>query len=324
MRETVRPNRERAVFGLLRWRDWVGAVGLFALLVVSSTGALEETNRVETNSVGMEMVCIPAGEFRMGSSPAEIDSTLASMQKAKVGDWYLASPPSEGPQHRVKITRPFFMGIHEVTVGEFRKFVEGASYRTDAERDGRGGFGHRDGQWQQRPEFSWKDIGSRQDDNQAVVNVSWQDAAAFCRWLSDREGKKYRLPTEAEWEYACRAGQLTRFPWGDDASQLSQYAWHGANSGGVPHRVGQLKPNPFGLYDMLGNVYEYCLDLYSPEAYQDATVEDPPGPNKGKEHVVRGGSWGTNPMHCRPAFRGGDSGPGHRNQRDGFRVVRQP
>jgi formylglycine-generating enzyme required for sulfatase activity len=160
------------------------------------------------------------------------------------------------------------------------------------------------------------------DDELPVMNVSWNDAVAFCEWLTRKEGVRYRLPTEAEWEYACRAGTSTPYFWGDDDARRDAHAWSAANAGPGPHPVGRLRPNAWGLYDTNGNVYEYCSDLWSPTAYQAGLLVDPAGPTLGDEIVVRGASWGTRAIHCRSAFRG--SAPkDHRNRRDGFRVVRE-
>ena len=144
---------------------------------------------VETNSLGMQLVLIPPGVFWMGSSQSD------SYRK-----------DDELPQHRVRITRPFYFGMCEVTVGEFRRFVEAKAYQTDAERDGQGGFGWDGKAFVQKPAYTWLNAGFPQTDDHPVVNVSWNDAVAFCQWLAQEEKRAYRLPTEAEWEYACRAG----------------------------------------------------------------------------------------------------------------------
>jgi formylglycine-generating enzyme required for sulfatase activity len=235
----------------------------------------------------------------------------------------MLSPPSEGARHKVKISRPFYMGVYEVTLAEFRQFALDTNYKTEPERDGKGAYGKADGKWTQKKEFTWAKMGYDRKDNEPVVNVSWNDAVAFCEWLSKKENVKYRLPTEAEWEYACRAGNNGRYYWGDDDSKLGEYAWHGGNAGGRPHSVGEHKPNAFGLYDMLGNAYEYCSDWWTKEPYPDKEATDPTGPAAGKERVVRSASWGTDPLHLRCAFRGGSGGMAHYNQRDGFRVVRE-
>ena len=276
---------------------------------------------VRTNSIGMRLARVPAGEFMMGSTHEEADLLLKQMKEKRVHAWYQASPPGEVPRHRVKVTKPFYLGAFEVTLGQFRQFVEATGYRTDAETDGKGGDGKVNGKWTTRPAFNWKNMGYERSEDMPVVNVTWNDAVAFCAWLGKKENARYRLPTEAEWEYACRAGATGPYFWGADAER-NQFVWHGVNSAGGPHRVGELKPNAWGFYDICGNVYEYCSDWFSTNCYTVAPVEDPKGPMSGEERVVRGGSWGTDPMHCRSSFRGG-AGPTHRNMRDGFRVVRE-
>lgn len=278
-----------------------------------------------TNSIEMPLKLIPAGEFVMGSTQKEADEFLAQMKAKRVHEWYQASPPSEVPAHPVRIPKGFYLGVYETRLRDFRKFVEATGYRTDAERDGKGADGKVDGKWTTRPEFNWKNMGYDRTDDEPVVNVTWNDAVAFCDWLTKLEKAPYRLPTEAEWEYACRAGSTTRWLWGEEETQRNQYVWHGGNSGGRPHRVGELRPNAWGLFDMNGNAYEYCSDLFSTNYYASfagAIAVDPKGPLAGAEHIVRSASWGTDPMHCRSAFRGGSGSADHRNMRDGFRVVR--
>ena len=260
----------------------------------------------------------------MGSTKAESSRMLARMKKKRVSEWYQQSPPSEMPAHRVRITKPFYLRVFEVRLGDFRRFVAATKFRTDAERDGQGGDGKLDGKWTTRPEFSWNDMGFERSEDFPVVNVTWSDAVAFCGWLSETEKKHCRLPTEAEWEYACRAGMAMPLFWGNDESKRDEFAWSRGNSRGTPHPVGQLKPNAWGLYDINGNAYEYCSDWFSTNYYAsfgNSIAIDPQGPTSGTERVVRSGSWGTDPMHCRPAFRGGGGGAVHRNMRDGFRVV---
>ena len=272
------------------------------------------------NTLGMKFVRVAAGEFLMGSPPAEVETLTAELAAAKVGEWYAQSPRGEGRQRRVRITKPFLLGRHEVTLRDFRAFVTATNHRTTAETNGRGGYGLKGGRWREAPEFTWRNLGYERAGDEPVVNVSWRDAVAYCRWLSRHEGRRYRLPTEAEWEYACRAGTTTRYPWGDDAGARPQFAWTAENAKGKPQRVGSLKPNAWGLYDMLGNVYEYCGDYYSPGPFAAEPLTDPTGPKTGSARVVRGVSWGTDARHARCALRG-DAGEEHLNQRDGFRVV---
>ena len=294
---------------------------LLALLLAGcSSGPASVEDPVLRNSIGMTLYPIGAGEFLMGSSREEADAMAARMREKKITSWYPNSPASEAPPRRTRITRDFLMAIHETTLGQFRAFVEASGYKTEAERDGKGADGKRNGKWTTAPEFNWRDMGYERTDDFPVVNVTWADAVAFCAWLSKKEGRRYRLPTEAEWEYACRAGTTGRAYWGDDDAKRNEHAWTGSNSGGGPHPVGKLKPNAWGLYDMIGNAYEYCSDFFVAKPYDPAQSVDPKGPAEGKEYVVRSTSWGTDPMHARSAFRGGGS-PGHRNMRDGFRVA---
>ena len=155
--------------------------------------------------------------------------------------------------------------------------------------------------------------------------VSWDEAMEFCKKLSSMDGRTYRLPTEAEWEYACRAGTSTRYYWGDDLNynDIGHYAWYDGNSNHLVHSVGSKKPNRWGLYDMSGNVWEWCLDWYDKNAYPPIAHTDPQGPPSGSNRVLRGGRWGGGPQGCRSADRSGAS-PGCRVSGLGFRVLAVP
>ena len=257
------------------------------------------------NSIGAKFNIIPAGEFIMGSPDGE---------KGRDSD--------EGPQHRVRITKPFYMGICEVTVGQFRQFVGDSGYQTDAERNGKGGKGYQDGVLRQKPEYTWRNPGFPQSNECPVVLVSWNDALAYCKWLSDKEGKSYRLPTEAEWEYACRAGTSTQFYWGssDVESGMAKYCRYDSRS---TDAVVQKQPNAWFLYDMSGNVWEWCGDGYG-EKYDNtrSLIDDPVGPPAGLQ-VFRGGSWGNVAWHCRSASLCSRSVRARRGAL-GFRVVQRP
>ena len=159
-----------------------------------------------------------------------------------------------------------------------------------------------------------------------VEMVSWDDAQEFCRKLSElaeekEAGRRYRLPTEAEWEYACRAGSAEKYCYGDDESRLGDYAWYRKNSDGKTHQVGQKKPNAWGLYDMHGNVWEWCADWYDREYYANSPTDDPTGPSEGSFRVFRGGGplWGAGVCRsaCRPDSR---AAPGFRHFVLGLRV----
>ena len=289
----------------------------------TSTPAATVAKPEIVNSLGMKLVLIRAGNFRMGSPDSDKDARA-----------------DEKPQHRVRIKNPFYLGKFEVTRGEFRKFVTATKYRTDAEKDGQGGWGISDkngGEYAHKPEFTWRNAGFEQTDEHPVVNVSWNDAVAFCQWLSKTEGKTYRLPTEAEWEWSCRAGAIERWNCGDKEEDLKGSAnvadaslkakWAAANwamnwDDGSPFTsvVGKYKANKFGLHDMHGNVREWCSDWYDAEYYARLPITDPQGPETGSLRVYRGGSWLDRPVNCRSARRDSDS-PSHRTSYLGFRLA---
>ena len=191
------------------------------------------------------------------------------------------------------------MGVTEVTRGQFRLFVDAEGYRTEAEKDGKGGYGwnERKNTFVQNPRYTWRNAGFEQTDEHPVVNVSWNDAVAFITWMSRKERASYRLPTEAEWEYACRAGSetWTRYCFGDDGKVLGEYAWYFANAGSGTHPVGEKKPNAIGLYDMHGNVWEWCTDWFDADYYKQSPAEDPQGPKLTSLRVARGGGWHQGP-----------------------------
>ena len=273
--------------------------------------------------VSMKLVLIPAGKFQMGS---KFSAPETAKRYGGETDYY----ENEHPRHKATVTKPFYMGVYEVTRGQFEGFVSATSYKTEAEKEGRAYA--RDGKsWDAANGTSWRQPGFEQTDSHPVVCVSWNDAGGFCRWLV---GKTVRLPTEAEWEYACRAGTMTAYQWGDDpddgkgwcngtdqAFKAKSPGWPVFNwSDGYVYTspVGSFKANAFGLYDMHGNVWEWSQDWYGP--YANANVRDPQGPASGKFRVLRGGSWCLNPAGCRSASRF-RSASGNRYSRGGFRVV---
>jgi formylglycine-generating enzyme required for sulfatase activity len=231
----------------------------------------------------MKFVLIPAGRFMMGSPDSE------------------AGHQPDETQHEVTISRPFYMGISEVTQEQWQAVM-----------------GTRP--WDELVFF-------RESRTNPASCISWADATEFCKRLSAKPGQAgppFRLPTEAEWEYACRAGTTTRFYFGDDESRLGDYAWWGKNTWAVheqySHAVGQKRPNGWGLHDMLGNVCEWCSDWYGD--YSRGPVTDPAGPELGRVPVLRGGSWNDDaPENLRCADRI-DRGPGNRLGGYGFRVAR--
>ena len=291
-----------------------------------------------TNSIKMTLARIPAGEFMMGNPESNEELAKAFPQYDISRIEGLAD---EKPLHKVRITKPFYLGIHEVTIHEFKQFVADASYKTEAEGDGTGGWGYNpkiayfEGR---KPEYSWRNPGFPQDDSHPVVNVSWNDAVAFCQWLSRKEGRTYHLPTEAQWEYACRAGTTTRFHNGADPEALAKvaalndiktaalfpqwkkYAIAASDGYEFTAPVGSFQPNAFGLFDMHGNVWEWCADWYGEDYYTKSPTLDPPGPESGGVRVRRGGSWHSWPLYMRASFRNWNS-PDTRYVLVGFRVA---
>jgi len=274
------------------------------------------------DKVTLRLVLIPAGKFVMGSPATE-----------KYHD-------DNEVQHEVTISEPYYMGITHVTVDQFAAFVKATGYQTDAEKAGQSfGFEIKDGAFDLKTVngCSWRNPGFKQKGDHPVVQISWNDAQAFCDWLSKRSGKTVMLPTEAQWEYACRAGTTTAYPWGDNPDDGKGWAncADQALKKAVPNApadwtffnwddgfvftspVKSFKPNQFGLYDMIGNAWQWCSDRYGD--YDREAATDPTGPNTGSQHVLRGGSWIIFPKFCRTANRFKDD-PDTRDVDDGFRV----
>jgi len=288
--------------------------------------------RTISNPVGMELVYIEPGEFFMGTMSRE---EIAAKYGGGPGDY-----AHEQPLHWVRISEGFWMGRKEVTRGQFRRFIEQTGYKTTADVRGTGG-GMTKGGWAWVKGLNWQSAGIDQTDDHPVVQVSWFDATAFCEWLSRMEQRRYVLPTEAQWEYACRAGGETAFCWGDTMQDGKDYAnmadeatqrwinsyrdmtidispWDDGHATTAP--VGSFKPNAWGLYDMHGNACEWCSDWYDYEYYLHGEGFDPKGPPSGGHRVLRGASWVRHPRACRSASRHSIA-PTFRSVGRGFRVV---
>jgi formylglycine-generating enzyme required for sulfatase activity len=241
----------------------------------------------------------------------------------------------------VTLSKAFWMGKHEVTVGQFRKFADATGYKTDAEKGTglKGAFVLADGKGTRAEDASWKKPYFKQTDEHPVVCVSWNDARAFADWLNATDksrpaGSTYRLPTEAEWEYACRAGTTSWYQWGDDPGkgkgwcnaadatakktfpEWTVFNWDDGFLYTAP--VGSFKANAFGLHDMHGNVWEWCQDWHGD--YKEGDQMDPSGPASGERRVLRGGSWDLYPRALRSAYRDGGR-PDLRDRIAGVRVV---
>lgn len=324
-------------------KQWFVAIVIY----VAATTALAATIQ-RTNSLGMSLVLVPAGEFMMGSdeSPDAFAAAFPQYERAR-----FLKLSDEGPVHKVHITRDFYLGATEVTVGQFRRFLEASGYVPEAERDGSGGYGFNrdydpattvrgDAFEGRNPVYSWRNPGFAQSDTHPVVNVTWGDAVAMSRWLSEKEGVRYRLPTEAEWEYACRAGTRTRYASGDNPQSLlsmanvfdtdsaanwmkwSVFALSGRDGHAFTAPVASFAPNAFGLYDMHGNAWEWVADWHGDDYYAISPVDDPQGPATGNVRVRRGGSWHTWAFYARSAFRNWNS-PETRYTLLGFRLLRE-
>ena len=318
--------------GYERWRA-TGEYQEFSELVESDLPTPIPT----ANSLELKLCLIPAGEFEMGTAVEDVEEIKAT-ENWFFADFVSGRREAETPQHPVTISKPFEVSTHEVTVGQFRRFVEATGYKTITEQQGVG-YGWQNGEWQEGSAFNWQNPGFEQSDDHPVCNVSWDDAVAFCRWLSEVEGVTYRLPTEAEWEYACRAGTSTLFSTGDDPNSLHGTAnladatlrkeqprltwavdWEDGFAATAP--VGSFKPNAFGLYDMHGNVWEWCQDVYDDQWYGTSPTNDPL--RRGVErHVFRGGGFDNWPGFLRSADRYSSHSPTLRSRWAGFRVVRE-
>ncbi|MBY0574486.1 MAG: formylglycine-generating enzyme family protein [Undibacterium sp.] len=301
---------------------------------------------IYVNTLGMKMLAIPAGDFQMGNEES-VDSMAAAYPALSRSR--LEKLNDEAPVHHVRISRPFYMGQTEVTVGQFRQFLTASAYVPESIADGTGGYGYnpeydpattsRGDLFEGRnPRYSWSNPGFPQSDAHPVVNVTWKDAQALALWLSKKEGRHYRIPTEAEWEYAARAGTRTRYHSGDDPESLHLVAntfdfkakanWpklaeHALNSDdgfAFTAPVASFLPNAFGLYDMHGNAWEWTNDLYDENYYSHSPVIDPQGPAEGEVYVRRGGSWHTWSLYARSAYRNWNS-PQTRYTLVGIRLV---
>ncbi len=296
---TTKRSRGPALLGLLLAAGLLGVIALawYSRPTLGRAEAAQAPERQLSNSIGMKFVLVPAGSFTMGSPSSE---------------------PHRGAdevQHKVAISRPFYLGVYEVTQGQYEK-VMGA----------RPSFFSTTGTGKER-------VGKADTSGFPVENVSWNDAVAFCKKLGEmpaekEAGRSYRLPTEAEWEYACRAGgpEATHFGEQMDANQanfngLSPY---NTTTGGPffrrTLRVGSYQPNAWGLYDMHGNVQEWCADWYAADYYARSPKADPAGPAEGTERVLRGGAWVHSGKACRSAVRNKHD-PGAATYSFGFRVV---
>lgn len=295
---------------------------------------------VHTNSIGMQLTLIPPGEFMMGVSEKDTFRELRQnmLKSQNLLDRILATSGgllTEMPAHRVRLTKPFYMGSFEVTVGQFRRFADETGYKTDAEKGlvyGKPYEGKSPIRTWRQPVYPDRPPNEQQPkENEPVMHLDWNDCMAFCAWLSKKEAKQghqYSLPTSAQWEYACRAGTTTLWYFGDDAAfdkvgqDFEWISW----SGKSPNPVGQRKPNPFGLYDMHGNMMEWMADWLHDMYYLESPLNDPMGPaNMNEERIqrrmVRGGAFEVGRYWSRSAWYVRIAQGSNQHRHPGFRVA---
>lgn len=279
------------------------AISCFSLLNVAA-GA-EPTLALELGGgQRLDLVRIAKGKFRQGSLADE--KGRADNEAAR----------------DVTLSQDFYLSKYPVTRGQFGRFVKATGYRTEAERGPSGGFGLENGKLVQHKQYTWRNPGFEQTDEHPVVLVTFGDAQAFVTWLTKMTGQPCELPTEAQWEFACRAGSATPYCSGASEADLAGVGWYKANAGTGTRPVGGKKANAFGLFDMHGNVRQWCRDWYG--TYEGGPVTDPEEKRndrtKPARRVLRGGSFLTDARHCRAAARGRNT-PGSRNADNGFRVL---
>ena len=273
------------VLGISAWAAQDGAPQAYKEVVTTKSG----------KKISFAMIKVPGGEFLMGSPDTEDDRE-----------------EDEGPQHRVKLS-PFYLCSTETTIELFQAYYEetvtakkeSVSLLRTTEQGAEAKAVEVDAVTGPTPVYGDMTMGySKQH---PALGMTWHNAMRFCKWLSEKTGKAYRLPTEAEWEYACRAGGTQAFGFGADAGKLADYAWFDENADDEIHAVGKKKPNAWGLYDMLGNVNEWVFDFYSEEAYATAAKQNPAvdvqGPKTGEVHVARGGAYESPAEELRCASR---------------------
>ena len=243
-----------------------------------ASGYTETITTESGEKVSFKMVLVPGGTFLMGSPENEP-----------------GRKDDEGPQHDVSVS-PFYICTTETTLELFLAYYQ---EMVTASRDDVDATTH--------PTPVYGDLTMGYSKKHPAIGMTWHNAMTFCKWLSIKTGRKYCLPTEAEWEYACRAGTINVFGFGNDQNQLKDYAWYEANSDGETHEVGKKKPDPWGIYDMLGNVCEWVYDFYSPTTYKESAVKspavNPKGPKTGNVHVARGGDYSCSIGELRCAGR---------------------
>jgi formylglycine-generating enzyme required for sulfatase activity len=281
-----------------------------------SSQQTREAAKSFTGPAGVKMVSIPGGKFAMGSSAAEV-KIVQRLLELEEAPWWLKA---QGPRHEVEVSS-FYLGVYEVTQKQFREVM---GYNPSCfSNNARGQPGWRYGLWQ--PGDKKEKVKGENTEEFPVENVCWEEAKEFCRRLTKLEKKRggswsYRLPTEAEWEYACRAGTKGLYYSGNREADLKKAGWYWGNSEEKTHPVGRKEKNSWGLCDMHGNVWECCEDRFAEDYYSKSPKKNPPGPSTGEYRVLRGGSYGDYAGRCVTASRT-RMGPRTRADFTGFRVL---
>tara|TARA_R110002095_G_scaffold97122_2_gene85074 strand:+ start:82994 stop:86995 length:4002 start_codon:yes stop_codon:yes gene_type:complete len=264
------------------------------------------------NNSDIELALVPPGEFMMGTLETSLQSPDAAEKQKKLEPRILTANLA---QQRTRITRPFYLSKTEISRKQFRQFVDQTRYRTDAEIDGQGGSDFKT--TEMNPRITWaSDLKGALSENHPATNLTWYDAKNFCSWLTRNQAQLvFDLPTESQWEYACRAGTTSMW-YTSDRNQLSKYCWFQSTQ---THPCGKLQPNAFGLHDMHGNVSEWCRDYFSTEESFSDSINNPTGPHSGTHRIIRGGSISQEADYCRSAYREGRV-PVARDAQTGFRI----
>lgn len=317
MRHTTKPSSEK--------KSRIPSVGSAPMLPVQMQAIQRAWARYlgvptsRRSAPGPEMTLIPPGEFEMGATADEVELAIRGRDPMKDKGFFDEIRSAE-PQHRVVLTEPFWLASTALTVGQFREFVKATGYQTEAQRSGAGGLAFVEGKTTQRADFTWEHPGYDQTADCPVCQVSWNDAVRYCNWLSRENqlppayveagddwesvpGEGFRLPTEAQREYACRAGTTTAFHWGDSPRDMDYYCWYGANSDGRPQPVRQKLPNALGLFDIQGNVREWVQDRFEANYFAVSPAVNPGGPDRGGSRVARGSTCNNLPVYCHSAYR---------------------